>query len=172
MNKIELRKFLKYMKIENHQKNLQEKYLLLALWDFINVNKPSCIGLFAAIENEVDLIPIFKMAQENGIATAYPSINGDEITFHSIESLQMLNEKAFGICAPAKTLPAIVPDLLIVPGLAFTKNGKRLGRGKGHYDRYLGQHKCKTVSLAFSWMLLDDLPTEPHDVRIDKVIDC
>jgi 5-formyltetrahydrofolate cyclo-ligase len=82
----------------------------------------------------------------------------------------MLSKKTFGIYEPSQTAPLVVPDLLVVPGLAFTKDGKRLGRGKGHYDRYLSQHPIFTISLAFSWALLDDLPTEHHDVKIHRVI--
>lgn len=170
MNKVELRKSLKICPVDATQKVLEEKNLLEILGEFISSNKPVCIGLYAAIENEVDLSSIFAKCQALGIATAYPRIRGEVITFHVIDSQEMLNSEAFGICEPGPLAPLVVPDLLVVPGLAFTKNGKRLGRGKGHYDRYLSQHNPHTVSVAFSWALLDDLPTEPHDVLIDKVI--
>ena len=172
MHKTELREILKTYCIDEIQKELEEKYLLEVLWDTIFLRKPTCIGLYAAIEHEVDLTSIFKRCQEFGIITAYPRITGDIIAFHEVDALQMLTSKAFGICEPCAIAPLVIPDLLIVPGLAFTRNGKRLGRGKGHYDRYLSQHPARTVSLAFSWTLLDDLPTESHDVLIDKVIYC
>ena len=146
--------------------------MLKTLWNTVLSSKPTCVGLYSAIEHEheVDLTSIFAKCQELKIATAYPRITGDVITFHKVDSLDMLSEKSFGIFEPSQTAPLVVPDLLVVPGLAFTKSGKRLGRGKGHYDRYLSQHPVRTVSLVLSWALLDDLPTEHHDVKIHRVI--
>ncbi|VDP90809.1 unnamed protein product [Echinostoma caproni] len=71
-------------------------------------------------------------------------------------------------------------DLVIVPGLAFTMNGHRLGRGGGYYDRYLNwyrkvatERKLKfplLVAMAFCEQILEDLPMEPHDNKMDRVI--
>ena len=170
MNKTELRGKLKNHQVDEAQKLLEQAYLLASLENIIKTTQPTCVGLYAAINNEIDLSSVFKKCQELQIAIAYPRITGDVITFHKIDSLDMLSEKSFGIFEPSQTAPLVVPDLLVVPGLAFTKDGKRLGRGKGHYDRYLSQHRSCTVSLVFSWALLDDLPTEPHDMLIDTVI--
>ncbi len=66
-------------------------------------------------------------------------------------------------------------DLVLVPGLAFTKDGARLGRGKGYYDTFLT--KCgdsgkmpATVALAFREQVLESLPIGPHDFRIQMVL--
>jgi len=68
-------------------------------------------------------------------------------------------------------------DLIIVPGLGFTTNGKRLGRGKGYYDRCLTEYNkeypsnnLKTIGLAFSQQICDDIPLGPHDSLIDIVM--
>ncbi len=170
MDKTELRRKLKSHQADETQKLLEQAYLLAILANVIETTKPTCVGLYSAIEHEIDLSSIFKKCQELKIATAYPRITGDVITFHKVDSLDMLSEKSFGIREPTQTAPLVVPDLLVVSGLAFTKSGKRLGRGKGHFDRYLSQYPVRTISLVFSWALFDDLPTEPHDVRIDTVI--
>lgn len=172
MNKAELRKTLKNRQpVDATQKATEEKHLLEFLWDTITSHAPTCIGLYAALKNEVDLSLVFQKCQSLGITTAYPRINGDYITFHIVNSHEeLLSTPPHGIHEPSPNASLVVPDLLIVPGLAFTKEGKRLGRGKGHYDRYLSQYHPKTISLAFSWQLFDDLPTEPHDVIIDKII--
>ena len=67
-------------------------------------------------------------------------------------------------------------DLILMPGLGFTRTGDRLGRGKGYYDSYL--EKCKnvmgkmphTVALSFYEQICDLIPTSPHDVPIDVVL--
>ncbi|VDL97476.1 unnamed protein product [Schistocephalus solidus] len=77
--------------------------------------------------------------------------------------------------------PLLDVDMLILPGLAFTKDGKRLGRGGGYYDRYLaGMRAIFTerarprmpflLALAFKEQVLPELPTCPHDFIVDKVL--
>ena len=66
-------------------------------------------------------------------------------------------------------------DLMLVPGMAFTRDGKRLGRGKGYYDTYLSKAKKSTkmpvtIALAFDEQILDDIPVSDHDFVIDKVL--
>lgn len=82
----------------------------------------------------------------------------------------------FGILEPD---PAVTPladpagiDLVIVPGLAFDRDGYRLGRGKGYYDRFLKAlgPRAARIALAFAFQCVDRVPREPHDERIDKVL--
>ena len=67
-------------------------------------------------------------------------------------------------------------DVMLIPGMAFTKNGKRLGRGKGYYDTYLSKAKNnlpqppKTIALAFKQQIVDNVPTDELDFLIDKVM--
>ena len=64
------------------------------------------------------------------------------------------------------------PDVVVVPGLAFTADGERLGQGGGWYDRFLPQVRadCTTIGVCFGPQVVDSLPTEPHDVRLDHVV--
>jgi len=66
---------------------------------------------------------------------------------------------------------------MLMPGLAFTRSGQRLGRGKGYYDRYLHQYRqltdmCSltTIALAFKEQILDSIPTSEHDLTVDLVL--
>lgn len=61
-------------------------------------------------------------------------------------------------------------DLIIVPGVAFDREGNRLGRGKGFYDRLLHDLAAYKVGVCFSFQLLDSVPVDPHDVKMDTVI--
>ena len=63
------------------------------------------------------------------------------------------------------------PDVTIVPGLAFTRTGIRLGQGGGYYDRYLEQHPATyKVGLSFNEQLAEALPASEHDVHMDEVV--
>lgn len=63
-------------------------------------------------------------------------------------------------------------DVVIVPGTAFTAGGDRLGQGGGWYDRFLATVRpdCVTIGVAFAPQVVEDLPVEPHDVRLDQVV--
>lgn len=63
-------------------------------------------------------------------------------------------------------------DVVIVPGVAFTAAGDRLGQGGGWYDRFLVliREDCTTIGVGFAPQLLPSIPTEPHDVRLDAVV--
>ena len=64
------------------------------------------------------------------------------------------------------------PDVVVVPGLAFAPGGQRLGQGGGWYDRFLigVRGDCEIVGVCFREQLVDELPTEPHDVAVDRVV--
>lgn len=74
-------------------------------------------------------------------------------------------------CSLCALCPSEAIDLLVVPGVAFTSGGARLGRGKGYYDRYLGQSGLRAfrVGVCFAHQLVEVLPVEPHDCPMDAV---
>ena len=61
-------------------------------------------------------------------------------------------------------------DLAVIPGMAFDRDGHRLGRGKGFYDKLLPGIKCRKIGLCFSFQLADSVPIEPHDIVMDMVL--
>ena len=85
-----------------------------------------------------------------------------------------LADGAYGIAEPQgeSVCAAAEIDLMIVPGVAFTREGVRLGRGKGYYDRYLAREgvRAYTVGVCYACQLLQELPSEEHDRRVDIVV--
>ena len=77
----------------------------------------------------------------------------------------------FGIAQPDENAESVVPDVLFVPLVGFTAQGDRLGQGGGHYDRWLAEHP-NTVAIGLAWdcQLVEDLPSEPHDVPLSAVV--
>jgi 5-formyltetrahydrofolate cyclo-ligase len=79
-----------------------------------------------------------------------------------------------GILAPAPHTEYVEPeeiDLLVVPGVAFTRDGKRMGYGGGYYDRFIPLcTNARIMALAFREQLVDTLPTEEHDLPIPELI--
>jgi 5-formyltetrahydrofolate cyclo-ligase len=79
----------------------------------------------------------------------------------------------FGIAEPTafcEAFPLKRLDLVLAPGLAFDWHGHRLGRGKGFYDRLLSAVSGKTCGVAYDQQMVDAVPIEPHDIRLNCII--
>ncbi len=103
-----------------------------------------------------------------------PCVQGDDLVLRQYTGPEcMVSGEQFGIGEPAgdewTDLEAV--QLITVPGVAFDPAGNRMGRGRGFYDRLLKStpHAVK-IGLAYDFQMLDAIPTEPHDVRMDRVI--
>ncbi len=115
---------------------------------------PSRVMLFEGLPTEPDTAGWFAWCRDRDVAAYAPAVDGLELRV-----------------VPGDLDPTLL-DVVVVPGLAFTPDGRRLGQGGGHYDRFLPRLRadCRTVGAAFAEQLLDDLPTESHDVRLDLVV--
>ena len=109
----------------------------------------------------------------DGKTFAYPRVTEDRLDLFRVTSLHELAPGAFGVREPrAKIEHAVAPealDLILVPGVAFTADGARLGRGGGFYDRllaWLAPRTCK-IGVCFDAQILPELPVETHDQRVD-----
>lgn len=77
----------------------------------------------------------------------------------------------FGLMQPRREATVTRPDIVFVPLVGFTAQGKRLGQGGGHYDRWLAANPDATaIGLAWDCQLVEDLPTEAHDVPLGAVV--
>ena len=110
-----------------------------------------------------------------GYTVLLPSVVGNDLALHIYEGEDAMNAGAsFGIQESNGTLFTDLAsiDLAVIPGMAFTPQGDRLGRGKGFYDRLLPQLHCPLIGLAFPFQILPSIPTEVHDIRMTEVITC
>lgn len=136
----------------------------------ITCHSPQVVALFAPLSDEVQ---IQELAQSLPCRVVLPRVEGDDMEFFDYTP-DDLKEGSFGILEPQGTepCPAGEIDLMVVPGVAFTIKGERLGRGKGFYDKYLSRKGFRAfcIGVCYAHQLLDNLPTEPHDRRMDTVI--
>lgn len=140
---------------------------------------------YVSMPREVQTAEIRRRAIAEGKTLALPRVAGHEIRFHRMsEPDQPLVRSSFNIEEPAADLPSMDPAadlpsataaesaLVIVPGLAFDCARYRLGRGRGYYDRFLaaGLGCFSTVGVCFEEQLVDAVPREDWDMRIDRVL--
>lgn len=100
-----------------------------------------------------------------------PRVNGVDLEILPYDETR-LELGAFHIEEPTGSA-TVDPDeieLIVVPGVAYDKNGNRLGRGKGFYDRLLAETRATKVGVGYEFQIFDSIPTEPHDVKMDMVI--
>ncbi|MBS4209598.1 5-formyltetrahydrofolate cyclo-ligase [Bacillus sp. FJAT-50079] len=96
-----------------------------------------------------------------------------EMVFKKITSFDQLESAYYGLLEPIEETEAIEKEqlqLIIVPGLIYNRSGYRIGFGGGYYDRYLKRFQGKMISLAFAEQIIDDIPTEAHDIPVHKII--
>lgn len=90
---------------------------------------------------------------------------------HLIADFAQLKPMRFGLLEPDDDCPVVEPDLALVPCVAVTRAGVRLGRGGGYYDRYLANHPNMTsIALVYDQQVVEALPTQPHDQRVQGVL--
>ncbi len=100
-----------------------------------------------------------------------PKVNGKNLDIIRYAPDKIMSG-AFGISEPTNIEDKISPsmlDIIIVPAVAFDTNGNRLGRGKGYYDKLLGNSGALRIGIGYDFQILDILPTDNHDIRMNYI---
>lgn len=145
------------------------------LQQIIGGERPAVTALFAPLPDEIDIGALIGTAPGRIVLPRVePSEDGTaRMEFYDFDPAAMARG-AFGIDEPQGTVPCRPEeiDLMVVPGMAFTRGGLRLGRGKGYYDRYMSREgfRARRIGVCFIHQLLGTLPAEPHDRPMDEVI--
>ncbi|WP_164155471.1 5-formyltetrahydrofolate cyclo-ligase [Sandarakinorhabdus rubra] len=137
----------------------------------------SMVGSYAALGDEIDPVWIEKRIGPH----AFPRVAGPDLVFHNCDWAD-LKPGFQNIPEPPATAPVVQPDVLLVPLLAVTPSGVRLGQGRGYYDRALARLRAQrpvlAVGLAWECQIADSLPADPWDAPLDmiatptRLVDC
>lgn len=150
---------------------LVQKFLATELY-----RESKIIMAYASMFAELQLTELFEACFADGKILAIPLITGKgEISAVEVPNFDALEPGEFNISTVKPELRKFVEpekiDCVIVPGAAFDIHGGRLGMGGGYYDRFLLRTvKAHKIALAYDFQLVDNLPMEFHDVRIDSVM--
>lgn len=169
---IQKRDALPFLEVEN-----KSSHIVTSLLKTPEYKEAAQILLYADFRNEVKTDSIFTDAILKGKKVYYPKIFGDIMEFYHVTSLDELHSGYMGIREPEENpLKRFIYKkqdnvLVISPGVAFDPQGNRIGYGKGFYDKYLTNKRILSViALAFSLQIVDEIPSEHNDIKMDKII--
>lgn len=157
--------------IEEKSNAIEHRLLELPEW-----KRASTVMLYASTRSEVQTKDLIEKTLEQGKRVCLPVRMNEEhvMKAYYINSLGELVLGDLGYLEPSKEKGWLAEpheiDLVVAPGIAFDERGHRLGRGMHYYDTFLSKVKCKKIALAFELQLVDKVPTEPHDVPVDKIV--
>ena len=197
MTKQELRKEIisRLTPLSSADLEVQSKLICSKIIESADYLESTLLLAYMPLGDEVDILPVIKNALENNKKVFLPRIKPgtNQMDFYRYFQSAATTQGSYGILEPqadeAFNLLTFLKNnhasriLVLVPGRAFTKDGKRLGRGKGFYDIYFSRlaealaanpspqnFKIKKSGVCFAQQLLPDLPTTPDDVIMDSVV--
>lgn len=131
------------------------------------------VAAYMALPGEVDLGELFNWVTRDWV---FPKVVGDGLNFYRVGNIaQDLQCGTFGIFEPKDGLERVAAtqiDLFLCPGLGFDRDGGRMGRGKGFYDRVLSDARsdARKIGVGFPHQIVDRIITDPWDIRMDEVV--
>jgi len=135
--------------------------------------RAAVILAYMPIPGEVDLTPLLvRQTQKRWVLPRIIPEENHRMVFHPYETERLVRHP-FGMAEPAPDLPVIPPSevaLALVPGVAFDRQGRRLGYGGGYFDRFLCDFTGVTLGVIYQALLFDQLPYGEYDVAMQWIV--
>ena len=137
------------------------------------INQANSLFCFISMDNEPATHPFLKFLLAEGKTLAVPRILPEKTMIAvELQDWQSLQPGELGIMTPASSQPySREIDICITPGLGFTLTGKRLGFGRGYYDKWFSTHRVgHKIALAYECQIVDELPVDENDIPVDMIV--
>ncbi len=151
--RVELRRIRREITADPADRHARSARIWARIVSIAELPRRAQVMLFDGLATEPATESWFEWCAANDVDAFVPEVDGPDL-----------------VVAPGGVDPAAL-DVVVVPGLAFTLDGRRLGQGGGHYDRFLPRLRadCITIGACFAEQVIGDLPVEPHDRRVDHI---
>lgn len=175
MDKKLLRQTIRQKKREMSEEQIQAASLRLGekFYATEQYRQAKTIYGYLPYNQEVRTVAMLERALADGKKVAVPKVYGDEMKFIYMTDLSLTEKSGMGIPEPVADGPEGDDHtaLVLMPGLAFTVNGDRMGYGGGYYDKFLAREpNHPTVALCYDFQIVDSLPVQDHDIPVDLVL--
>lgn len=144
------------------------------IFSFEIMDKATTVMTFISAFKEPDTQSILRTLSKQGKKIVVPISNTENFTIipSYIDSASHLTNGAYGIKEPTSIIPARPEDIdiAIIPGIAFGKDGSRLGFGKGYYDKFLECFSGIKIGICYDFQIFDTLPVSKHDINMDIIV--
>lgn len=160
---------------------LDEKYLEKSdqsIYDIVSVleevKNADTVFMYCSLGREIDTRKLMQLCFDKGQKVALPvCVNDTDLVFKELSSSSELITGMYDLLEPPLNAPEAKiseKSVMITPSLTYDRQGYRMGKGKGYYDRWLSKHKIYSVGVAREALMVDEVPREPHDVRVDCLV--
>lgn len=164
------RRFLGEHPCEEQERNRRLRQQVLSVRAFQEAEE---VYLYASYHHEADTMELARIWLKQGKRLAYPRVEGREMAFYWICSLEDLEPGCKGILEPSQTCVKAENGYapMLVPGVAFDRMGGRVGYGGGYYDRFFEREpKHFKAGYAFSFQIFETVPRDRYDICMDVVL--
>ena len=140
------------------------------------VQPGAIVSGFFPLKTEISPLPLMRKLAESGVQLALPVIDarGKPLIMRAFAFGDELASGQWGIREPKADAAEVAPDVVLVPMLAFDRNGHRIGYGAGYYDMTIGKLRAMkpviAVGIAFAAQEIEEVPVTPRDARLDLVL--
>jgi len=129
------------------------------------------IGAYYSIGSEVQTQDILQEILNAGKQLALPKVVKNDLVFKKITSFSDLEQGNFSVMEPKEKCESVKNlDVIIIPAIALTRDGFRLGYGFGYFDRFLHGKKSKIIALSYAKQIVKSFPRDDHDVKINCIV--
>ena len=162
--------------LEDKEKKQMDDRIFSHLLDYAPLWDGRPVYIYLSFGSEIDTWRLLEELTKRKIPTAAPRVRGREMEFFRISGAGDTAPGFRGIMEPSDSCPELEAKgeaLMIVPGVAFDRNGYRIGYGGGYYDRYLASHREQafcTLALAYPFQLIEEITREAWDLQADGVL--
>ncbi len=175
MTKDDIRKIIKqkFLASTDNERRLWSEDICRKLKADDRMMASKYIMAYYPLKDEVNILPLLNDLVDIGKTILLPEvISTEDMVLHIYDANAEMSKGALGTSYPSNKAFTDYSkiDTALVPGVAFTKNGHRLGRGRGYYDRFMNKlERVYKIGVCFPYQIVEAIPTEIHDTKVDYV---
>jgi len=152
--------------------DLHAQKMCLECQEFVSAR---VVALYSPVHHEVETAQLFSEAIADGKVVLFPAVTSGVLDFRRVKEKAELVPGKYGILEPSPCCESFRPDFidfLIIPGVAFDLCCRRIGYGKGYYDKALHglEGKGRLAGFCYDFQIVGEIPAAPHDIEMDLVI--